>query len=53
MSLGDRIAVLEDGEITRAGSWADLAGAPAAGVPASAFLSALREEMAPSAVEPV
>ncbi|MCP4663049.1 MAG: ATP-binding cassette domain-containing protein, partial [bacterium] len=45
-SLGDRIAVLEGGEITCAGSWADLAAAPA-----TAFLSALREEMAPSGVE--
>ncbi len=50
-SLGDRIAVLEDGEITCTGTWADLAGAPAAG--ASAFLSALLEEMAPSGEERV
>ncbi len=43
VSLGDRIAVLENGEITRTGSWADLTGAPAAGAPPSAFLSALRQ----------
>ncbi len=58
VSLGDRIAVLEHGGITGAGSWADLAagtaaGAPAAGAPANTFLGALRKEMAPSDVEPV
>ncbi len=53
VSLGDRIAVLEHGEITRAGSWADLTGDPAAGAAASPFLSALREEMAPSDALPV
>ncbi|MCP3961057.1 MAG: ABC transporter ATP-binding protein [bacterium] len=51
-SLGDRIAVLEGGEITCAGSWTELAGAPAAGAPASAFSSALLKEMAPSGAEP-